>query len=277
MNITALFRHPPRPCDVPMGSWQDPKPVAWDRAPGEPSIAEGEVHVWAGGLRADEAQLEACRCTISEAESARAARFFRPRDRDRYVAGRGALRDILSRYTGISPREISLCVDRWGKPALASGVNRPPVQFSLGHSGDLLLVAVTVHGQVGVDVERMDQTLDWIPVAELILSRSERIALRQVPALHRRSAFYSLWTQWEALSKAIGCGLGLPRATVMPSQASGNLTGRQDNLWEGPGGGLWRARIFTPHHGYVAALADRAHSASQMKFYLSVRSPWSVS
>ncbi|MBM2842346.1 MAG: 4'-phosphopantetheinyl transferase [Anaerolineales bacterium] len=277
MNIPALVRPPPRPCDMPMGSWQDPKPVAWDRAPGEPSIAEGEVHVWAGGLRADEAHLEACRSTISDAESARAARFFGSRDRDRYVAGRGALREILSRYTGISPREISLCVDRWGKPALASGVNSPPVQFSIGHSGNLLLVAVTVHGQVGVDVERMDQTLDWIPVAEVILSRSERIALRGVPAVHRRSAFYSLWTQWEALSKAIGCGLSLPRDTVVPAQAGGNLIGRRDNLWEGPEGGLWRARIFTPHHGYVAALAHRSHSASQVKFYLSVRPPWIVS
>jgi 4'-phosphopantetheinyl transferase len=233
--------------------------------------------VWAGWLRADEAQLEVCRCTISEAESARAARFFGPRDRDRYVAARGALREILSRYTGISPREISLWVDRWGKPALASEVNSSPVQFSIAHSGDLLLVAVTVHGQVGVDVERMDQTLDWIPVAEVILSQSERIALREVPAVHRRSAFYSLWTQWEALSKAIGCGLSLPRGAVVPVQAGGNLNGRRDNLWEGPEGGLWRARIFTPHSGYVAALAHRAHSASQVKFYLSVRPAWGVS
>jgi len=277
MNIPALFRHPPRQCDVPMGSWQDPQPVAWDRAPGEPSIAQGEVHVWAGWLRADEAQLEACRCTISESESARAARFFGPRDRDRYVAGRGALREILSRYTGISAREISLWVDRWGKPALASEVNSPPVQFSIGHSGDLLLVAVTVHGQVGVDVERMDQTLDWIPVAEAILSRTERIALREVPAVHRRSAFYSLWTQWEALSKAIGCGLSLPRATVVPVQAGGNLTGRQDNLWEGPEGGLWRTQIFTPLRGYAAALAVRSHSAPVMKFYLGARPAWGVS
>jgi phosphopantetheinyl transferase len=119
----------------------------------------------------------------------------------------------------------------------------------------------------------MDQTLDWIPVAEAILSRSERIALRDVPAVHRRSAFYSLWTRWEALSKAIGCGLSLPRATVVPVQVGGNLTGRQDTIWVGPGGGLWRTRIFTPLHGYVAALAVRSDSDSGMKFYLDPRRP----
>jgi 4'-phosphopantetheinyl transferase len=273
MNIPGLFRHSPRPCDVPKQTWQAPSSVTWDRAPGVPSIAKDEVHVWMAGLGADEAQLEACRRTISDTETARAERFFGSRDRDRYVASRGALREILARYTGKSPREISLCVDRWGKPALTSRVNGPPVQFSIGHSGDLLLIAVTVHGQVGVDVERIDQTLDWIPVAEVILSQSERIALRKIPAVYRRSAFYSLWTRWEALSKAIGCGLSLPRATVVPVHVGGNLTGRQDTIWVGPGGGLWRTRIFTPLHGYVAALAVRSVSDSGMKFYLDPRRP----
>jgi hypothetical protein len=140
--------------------------------------------------------------------------------------------------------------------------------FSISHSRDLLLVAITVQGQVGVDVEWMDQTFDWTPVAETIFSRSERTALREVAALHRRSAFYSLWTRWEALSKAIGCGLSLPRAAVVPAPPGGNLANRHDGLWEGPDGGLWRTRTFTPCDGHVATVAHRPHPGPRTKLYL---------
>ena len=273
MNSSAPFPHPPHHSDVPRGRWKAPSSASWDPAPEEASVAEDEVHVWAAGLDADTSQLEAYRCTISEAESARAARFFGGRERDRYVVSRGVLREVLGLYMGMTPREICLRVDRWGKPALTSLGDRRPLRFSISHSVDVLMVAVVARGQVGIDVEWIDQSLDWRPVAEQILPETEVSAVQKLPEAQQRAAFYSLWTQWEALSKAIGCGLTLPRTTIAPVSCHGILSGREHAILRGPQGALWRTRIFTPLHGYVAALAVEYPSVAQMKFYMAARPP----
>jgi 4'-phosphopantetheinyl transferase len=187
---------------------------------------------------------------------------------------RGILRKILSIYIGMTPGEVPLSADRWGKPLLTSRDGAPPVHFNMSHSVDVLLVAVARGSQVGVDVEWIDPALDWAPIADFVLSRSDVRAIRNVPEVHRRAAFYSLWTQWEALSKAIGCGLSLPRTSAVSVGRLGNWAGHQHDNWEGPEGGQWRTRILTPRCGYVAALAVGPSSDANMKFHYVARPPW---
>ena len=55
--------------------------------------------------------------TLSEDESQRAARFHFPTDRDRFIAAHGALRDILSRYLHLDPRQLSFSTNAYSKPS----------------------------------------------------------------------------------------------------------------------------------------------------------------
>src|SRR3712207_7045713 len=46
------------------------------------------------------------RSLLSADELERAGRFHFRKDRDRFVAGRGALREILGRYAGVAPQRL---------------------------------------------------------------------------------------------------------------------------------------------------------------------------
>ena len=73
-------------------------------------------------------------------------------------------------------------------------------------SRGLAAAAVTAIGQVGVDLEPVR------PVAALVLARRwfpapEAAWLAQLPPGQRDAAFLALWTQKEAIAKALGTGL----------------------------------------------------------------------
>jgi 4'-phosphopantetheinyl transferase len=134
--------------------------------------------------------------------------------RERRPAARRALRRVLARYLGQDPDRIELSGGERGKPAIAGPC--PPLCFNLSHSGTLALVAVTREREVGVDVERADETRDVLRLAEVGLDAPAAAAVRAAAGAERPAAFYSAWVRKEAVAKCHGVGLGapLPRAPV---------------------------------------------------------------
>jgi 4'-phosphopantetheinyl transferase len=128
-----------------------------------------------------------------------------------------------------------------GKPELA-GPSRLHCNWS--HSGSTWLLAVAVRGPVGIDVEEVDEALDWEGIAELTFHRRERdfVARTADGRCHR---FYEVWTRKEALLKSLGEGLkddmslvsvvgrdgDLARVVVLPDGSETSLAG-----FEVPGG-----------------------------------------
>jgi 4'-phosphopantetheinyl transferase len=149
---------------------------------------------------------------LSADELARAARFRRAVDRDRYVAARGLLRRLLAERAPQSPAEIRLEIGPQGKPALADPGG---VAFNISHSGRDALFAFSTEGQVGVDLERV-RPLDPLALAASCFSVAERAELGELPAARRLGAFFDGWVRKEAVIKADGRGvsLGLDRFSV---------------------------------------------------------------
>ena len=104
----------------------DARRQPWLDAPDYPVLADGEVHVWRAGLRQDEAAQLKLWETLSADERERAHRFHFRRDQEHFVAARGALRNILGRYTGVSPRLLRFSYDGYGKPALSGETDCGP-------------------------------------------------------------------------------------------------------------------------------------------------------
>ena len=69
--------------------------IEWSSPLVTPELARGEIHVWRASLSPDEPTLRSLASTLAGDERARAARFIFERDRDRYVAARGILRNLL--------------------------------------------------------------------------------------------------------------------------------------------------------------------------------------
>src|SRR5204862_2437584 len=114
------------------------------------SIKPGEIFIW----RARESQLEAdkFRQTLDRDELARASAFHFEGDRNRFILGRGILRELLGGFLNRPPESIGLKCDSRGKPQLADSACER-VQFNLSHTPGTLMFAISLDQSVGIDVE----------------------------------------------------------------------------------------------------------------------------
>ena len=207
-------------------------------------LARDELHVWL--LPLDREPAEEALDALSRDERWRAGRFRFPRDRRRYVAAHLALRRTLASYVGVDPGTLRFERGEWGKPRLAGG-NGP--QFSLSHSGDLAIVAITGSLTVGADLERLRPMPGCVDLARAYFAPAELEALTGVDEPARENAFWRLWTRKEALVKGAGLGLQLPLDTfevpLEPDDAEVVL----------PGSGAWGVRTVALPTGHVASVA----------------------
>ncbi len=151
---------------------------------------------------------------LSPAERDRADRFRLPRDRHRFVRGRGFLRRSLARRLDRDPRSLAIGAAPGGKPCLPDG----GLSFNLSHSGGLAALAVSAVHEVGIDIELLAAGPaldgDLAGMIDTCFHPDEAAAIRAAP-LPRRT-FLQFWTAKEARMKLTGEGLGLdPRAIVL--------------------------------------------------------------
>jgi 4'-phosphopantetheinyl transferase len=223
--------------------------------PAGPALVEGEVHVWRIALDRptwDDADL---RSSLAPDELARAARFVFPVDRERFVAARDALRQILARYIGCSPRQVHFGYSQHGKPTLRAPGASTGLTFNLSHTRDLALCAVTRGREVGIDVEAIRPEVAIDEIARTTFSPAERSALAALPPGERLAAFFACWTRKEAYLKARGDGLTYPLdqfdVSLGPGEAPALLGSR-----EGPAEvRRWDLRALDLGERYAAALA----------------------
>ena len=167
-----------RETDIPLQDWA---------LPGEPfrlvAVAMDAAD-WAGRLSAE--------------ARARAARFTDPKARARAEASEWFKACWL-------PRELGLERVEWktgthGKPRLARAASE--WGFNLSHAGDYVVAALAKGVAIGVDLESLARKTDMEALGERVFSESERELVRA----GGRDAFFALWSQKEALLKALGCG-----------------------------------------------------------------------
>jgi 4'-phosphopantetheinyl transferase len=197
----------------------------------------GRIH----GLRAAHLAL------LHEGELTRARQYRLAADRDRVLLGAVLLRMAAARHLGARPGDVAVdrtcawCGAQHGRPRLpGSGLHA-----SVSHSGDVVAVALTAAGPVGVDVEAV-RTIDFAAVAESVSTSSERCDLRTL------TDFYTFWTRKEAVLKATGEGLSRPMTDlqVTPPRSAPALL----RLGEGPVPACQMAGI-SAGDGYQACVA----------------------
>lgn len=232
--------------------WQDP--------PNELIIGVDQVDVWRINLQLPAEGLELLSRTLSPDEIDRSVRFHFQKDREQFIAARGGLRDILSRYLTVSPAQLQFNYSPYGKPALGGESVTSGLSFNLSHSHQLALVAVTRGCAVGVDLEWMRSELADEQIARRFFSKVEVQSLLEQPLLLQKEAFFTCWTRKEAYIKARGEGLSLPLdqfdVALIPGEPARLLATRPDPHEAE----RWSLFHLAPGPGYVAALAVAAQS-----------------
>ncbi len=221
--------------------------AGWTTA--EPGALSG-ASVWLADLALSPLALTACDVVLSKAERARADRFLRIEDRDRYRASHAALRLVVGRALGADPRDLAFATGPNGKPELA-GAARDAPGFNLSHSGGLALIGLSTHHPIGVDVERIRPLPDALRIARGHFSPDETETLATTPERERMAAFFGLWTRKEAVVKALGAGLAMPldRFSVTLPPAAPRLL----RMLGGPA--AWTLRDLELGRGYAATVA----------------------
>ena len=141
---------------------------------------------------------------LSAQEIKRWESFRRPIDRVRYLQRTALLRTLLGQILDRDGASIRFRTNSLGKPALAGDAS---VQFNLSHALELVLLAFHCSHPVGVDVEQIDQRLQWRPIAERCLPERTLLELLERPVADQRGAFIQCWCDLEAQLKCRGHGL----------------------------------------------------------------------
>ena len=128
----------------------------------------------------------------------RAARFTDPKARAQAGASEWFKACWLPRALGLE--RVEWKTGTHGKPRLARAASE--WGFNLSHAGDYVVAALAKGVAIGVDLESLARKTDMEALGERVFSESERELVRA----GGRDAFFALWSQKEALRKALGCG-----------------------------------------------------------------------
>ena len=171
-----------------------------------PSIPRGEAICIEIDLARDlEAWWEVATPWISARETATALRYYQRLDAVRHAVGRAVTRMLLARELGIPKLTEEFLTNAWDKPFLpASGL-----EFSISHSGRFVWTAISRAGAIGIDIERVDATVDHHDLAA-IFHPVECSNIRALSGPAARDEFFRCWTRKEAVVKALGEGFSRP-------------------------------------------------------------------
>jgi 4'-phosphopantetheinyl transferase len=233
----------------------------------------GEVHVWRASLNLSHDRIRSLHRTLSADERLRAGRFHFARDRNRFVAARGTLRSILSRYLKITADRIRFQYNPFGKPSLAECHIAEGIEFNLAHSHDLALYAFSRVNQLGVDIEYMQAKIAFMNIVQDFFPWQEKALLRKVPKNERCKVFFECWTRREAYLKALGRGLSLTldHFHVEPTENEDTSTlavvnGNLRNV------SSWFVKTVKPGESYIGALVVRKRP-DRLRFWEWVHEP----
>ncbi len=232
---------------------------SWDSPPKMLLLSHNAVHVWRASLHVSTPELRAFEDTLAVDERARAERFYFQKHREHFIAGRGLLRNILSRYLDREPDRLRFCYNAYGKPSLTEETGAEGLCFNLSHSHEMALYAVTHGREIGVDIEYFRPNVETEKLAERFFSPREAAVLRALPEQLRKEGFFNCWTRKEAYIKAEGQGMSIPLSTFDVSLMPGEPAALLHTESHPQETSRWSLQALHPEPSYAAALAVKGH------------------
>lgn len=235
--------------------------LVWRFPPASCVLALKETHVWCAPVDMEINAYRDIAASLSAQELQRASTLGSAQIKHRFMTSRALLRNILSRYLHLSAERISIAYSPSGKPRLDSQHRESDIMFSIAHSGDLTLIAITTNSEIGIDIERI-RTMEMSGIiASQFFSKDERLELQNSPPRERLEGFFNCWTRKEAYLKAIGGNKIIEPNSIDVSIAAEAPARILKIAGDGFEASQWSIRSLLPAPGYVAAVAVRCKGA----------------
>ncbi len=133
---------------------------------------------------------------LPKEEQERISAYRHQENRQRTLLGSVLVRSMLHRFTDL--QHISIRRNENNRPYLADNLYWKG-DFNLSHSGNWIIAALTHHGHVGVDVEKIGPLNEEL--LAYALSKTERKMIHEQTPVDQVKTFYELWTTKEAIYK----------------------------------------------------------------------------
>jgi 4'-phosphopantetheinyl transferase len=173
-------------------------------------LADNEIHLWFihPKARISAELLERYRLLLSSDETERVKRFKFNHLQQRALITRALVRTSLSHYCDCDPAQWKFEIQAKGKPEL---INPPlPLRFNISHSKNMIICAITLNDDVGVDIEKTQPRESLSAIADRYFSPAEVSELSALTGQEQNSRFFDYWTLKESYIKAKGLGLSIP-------------------------------------------------------------------
>ncbi|MCA9176211.1 MAG: 4'-phosphopantetheinyl transferase superfamily protein [Planctomycetales bacterium] len=175
------------------------------------SESSPQVEVWrAAHADLDTSVVARFESWLTDEERTRQLRYRRPEDQLRFAVGRGMLRTLLSKHTGVPPQHWLFQLGPYGRPEAAtngSGIEAPA--FNLSHSRGVTVAAISADvSRLGADVETLERGSHW-SLARRFFAPSEAAVVEDADVQDKEQLFLRFWTLKEAYVKAVGQGITL--------------------------------------------------------------------
>lgn len=237
------------------------------------AISHNEIHLWYAydDSIKDSSLLSQYLNILNDEERVQQQRFHFEKHRHQYLITRATVRSVLSYYAPeISPAQWTFEKNEYGKPSITNKNVAVPLRFNISHTDQLIVMAVTLDRDLGVDVEYLPRLGKMLEIANSFFSPAEAQQLLALPAELQRNRFFDLWTLKEAYIKACGMGLSIPLDHFSYSFSdNGKISidfkserNDQPEYWQ-----FWQMR---PNDDYKVAMAIKS-DATNVAYKVSMR------
>lgn len=191
---------------------------------------------------------------LSPSECQKVKSFRLEEEQNQFLISKALLKLILARYTGQTAQSIQLSYSINGKPYIT---NKSGVQFNLSHTGNALLIGFTKNVDIGVDIERVNRTVNFSKIIPLLYSEKELETFNSLKDNDKNDSFFKSWTCKEAFIKAKGSGLTFPINQLELSLLDGEKVKIQNTPWDFLEKEYWDIISFKYSNIYRFALAAK--------------------
>ena len=160
------------------------------------------VELWRGCISERRESLAELSRTLSPREIERSRRVVDPARLRAYIVTQAALRRVLAAVTSADPADIEFSYGWRGKPYLK--FPDAALWFNMSHSHDIVGVAVSRDGEIGLDIERARRLVNADRVAERFFTDEERSGIASAGPGEKDLLVVQAWTRYEARIKQIG-------------------------------------------------------------------------
>ena len=212
------------------------------------ALPSNNIRIWVGDLNVVKSGSVLLPDVLSPDEIERLGTFVLEGDALRFRYSRTVLRLLLSDYVEQAPETIAFSYTSNAKPMIV--LSGTPLYFNISHSNECAIFAISRDGEIGVDVESINQDFDSARIAERFFTNNENRYLLSVPRERFTHEFLKMWVIKEACVKATGEGVhGIEGVEVMVADdGTASLQHREQQRRPKD----WQVCVFEPLHGYIA-------------------------